>query len=280
MKSAKRVVLSAMFLAWIGVPYVSAFQLVTVFVGGNPPANAAGGGDLMAIVNAAARTWESAYSDDSTLILYVGWGPVGDAGIHLLLEQGGHPNRETVGVIFFDNSGIVPFYMDPTPESNEEFGRLTAEYQDLGGGFVNVARVFSKPSGDAAGRVDLFSVAIHEIGHALGLCNANTTFLAQRAEGALRITAEFPYAGTVIPLAVNNSGVTSHIDATLVLYGSVMQGINSDERRIPSALDILANAQLSGFSILTLNPQEDHAVRGILPATPVARSRVPSRPIR
>jgi hypothetical protein len=158
-----------------------------------------------------------------------------------------------VGLILFDTSGAISFYMDPTPDSNEEYRRLTKEYQDLGGGFVNVAQVFSNPVGDAAGHTDLLTVALHEIGHALGMCNANLSYAEGSRPGAIVVAGDHPFAGTVIPLAFNNTGVTSHIDPTQVIYGPLMAGVCSDERRIPSALDILANAQISGFEILNLD---------------------------
>ena len=207
----------------------------------------------MAIVNSAARTWESAYSDSSTLILYVGWAQVGPAGIHTLVDQGGAPNRETVGIILFDNTGSVSYYMDPTPDSDEEYGQLTVQYQDLGGGPVNVGRVYSRPAGDAAERVDLLTAAMHEIGHALGMSNANLSFAEESRNGTIRISEQLPFSGTVIPLASNYFGLTSHFDPERLNYGSVMTGFASDERRLPSSLDILAIAQISRFDIRRSN---------------------------
>ncbi len=235
--------------AFAVVPQASAVTIVTYFMGGTPPANAAGGGDLMAIVNSAARTWESAYSTPSRLILYVGWAEVGPAGIHALVEQGGAPNRETVGMILFDNSGALSYYLDPTPDSDEEYLQLMEQYQDLGGGHINVGRVYTHPTGDAEGRVDLLTAAMHEIGHALGMSNANLSFTEESRDGIIRISEQFPFAGTVIPLASNYSGLTSHFDAERLNYGPVMTGFASDERRLPSALDILAIAQISRFDI-------------------------------
>lgn len=261
MKAIQKLSLIVLALCFLYASDASALTIVTDFIGGNPPANAVGGGNLIDIVNAAARMWESAYSDTTTITIHFGWAPIGQAGNHTLVEQGGTTNREITGIILFDNSGAESFFLDPTPESNEEYRRRTEEYQDLGGGLVNVARVFSSPVGDAAGHIDLLSVAVHEIGHAMGMCAANAAFIATAAQGVIRISGDLPYAGTVIPLASNNAGITSHIDAMQVAYGAVMQGIGGDERRIPSELDILANAQISGFTLANPNAQPPNPSR-------------------
>ncbi len=261
MKAIQKLSLIVLALCFLYASDASALTIVTDFIGGNPPANAVGGGNLIDIVNAAARMWESAYSDTTTITIHFGWAPIGQAGNHTLVEQGGTTNREITGIILFDNSGAESFFLDPTPESNEEYRRRTEEYQDLGGGLVNVARVFSSPVGDAAGHIDLLSVAVHEIGHAMGMCAANTAFMATAAQGVIRISGDLPYAWTVIPLASNNAGITSHIDAMQVAYGAVMQGVGGDERRIPSELDILANAQISGFTLANPNAQPPNPSR-------------------
>jgi hypothetical protein len=256
MRACKRYSLVALMLFFIYVPMAPALTINTQFIGGEAPANAVGKGNLQDIVNTAARIWSSVYSDSVTLTLYYGWDAIGSAGTHILSSQGGNPNREISGTILFDNTGSVSFYLDPTPDYNEEYRKLTEESQDLGGGHVNVARVFSKPLGEAVGHTDLLSVVLHEIGHALGMSSNNISFVLQSGPGVLNVSEDLPFSGTLIPLAYNNAGVVAHFDVFEVLYGSVMAGINSDERRLPSELDILANAQISSFSILSLRPQQ------------------------
>jgi hypothetical protein len=272
MKANIVIYLLAIVLFAVHAPDASAVTIVATNTGGQAPPNAVGGGDLDSIFNAAAKKWEMAYGDDFVLHLYYGWAPTGSAGTHTLLEIGDDPAREIVGTIMFDNSGAVSFYLDPTPHSDEEYGRFTEEFQDLGGGFVNVARVFSGPRGIAQGRCDLFSVALHEIGHSLGIGVSHPGFLRQGSNGTIKLARSRPYAGTVIPLASNNSGVTSHFDATQVAYGSLMTGVGAEERRLPSALDILVNAQISGFQILDLNPRRSPGPEPLTPEPQAGRN--------
>ena len=108
--------------------------------------------------------------------------------------------------------------------------------------------------GEAAGHVDLLSVALHEMGHAMGLSSSNPRFLSQSVHGLITISGDYPFAGTAIPLAYNNLGFVPHFDSNQIFYGSLMSGINADERRLPSELDILADAQVGGFAIYPYIP--------------------------
>jgi hypothetical protein len=210
----------------------SAMKIETRLIGGDAPANAVGNGNLTDIVNVAAHMWESVFADSITITLNYGWGPIGSAGIHTAIDMNTQKTREISGTILFDNSGAVQFYLDPSPSGSEEYTKSAAESQNFGGGMINVARIFSQPIGDAIGRVDLLSVVLHEMGHAMGLSLANSSFLSQSSTGFIKIGSNLPYAGTSAPMALNNSGIIPHFNVEQVLYGSLMAGLNSDERRI------------------------------------------------
>jgi hypothetical protein len=209
-----------------------------------------GGGNLEDIFNAAAASWERAFADVSEpwdVNITYGWA---DKATSLaacdLISQGGSPWRITNAHIEFNNSGFYEFFADPTPTDNSEYTTFTSVNQDLGGGVINVGRTFSNPTYDAIGNYDLLEVATHEIGHALGFHNDNMEFMDQIPGTQLTITPPLPYAGTEIPVRFG------HIETQSALMFTTN---NPGERRLISAEDILAIAQLSSFSNPNLNPE-------------------------
>lgn len=251
MKKVKKILLIAISFLFLNQNNVSALNINTVFIGGEQQPTSVGGGNLSSIFNEAANMWENAIRDDFNLTIYYGWAPMG-RGTHFLLDQGGTPNRETAGLIFFNNSNFGhQHYLDPTPWSDEEYQDYTENSEDLGGGIINTGRFLTGATGEASLAEDLFTTALHEIGHALGMSNANNSFIVESADGDIDVTSG-QFAGTEIPLAFNIFGVNSHIYQFL---GSPVMGssMGVGRRLFLSDLDISANAQLSGFNNLNYN---------------------------
>lgn len=226
------------------VPQATSLTIVRNF-GGGTASNTAGGGTLQTIFNAAADCWEAAILDTHTVSLNYSWAALGGGtlGVHQLVSQGGVPHRETAATIRFDQS--TAWFTDATPLAIEEYNTYTETTANLGGGNMIVGRNATGATGSALGRFDLFTVALHEIGHSLGLSGANTAFQAENGNGQINITGPRPFAGAAI-----NTVSGAHLNLSNAL---MFPSVSPSERNLFSHADILANAQISQFTNLNLN---------------------------
>jgi hypothetical protein len=231
----------------------SALTIVRNDIGGIAPGNTAGAGSLVSLFNAAADRWEDSILDTHVVTISFGWAARsgGLQASHLTVGQGGAPNRETSGLILFDNDGSSAFFMDATPFDNSEFASFTSLSRDLGGGMMNTGLLFASATGFAADRFDLYSIALHEIGHALGLSAGNSSFIAGNIDLDIDVVGPLPFAGSIIPTV---SG--AHLDlSTSLMSPSLSVGL----RKGISAVDLLANAQISRFTSLNFSvPDNDN----------------------
>ena len=220
--------------------------VTTYGIAEDAPITAAGNGTLPQVMEAAASFWESAFADPFTLTIEYGWFPRtgGTTATHRLLTEGGNPHRETSAAIVFDSDGSTPWFRDPTPAYANEFSSLIELTEDLGGGEMTTGLRIVGGQG-IAGRRDLLTTALHEIGHALGLSSANDALALEGVDGDVDVMSPLPFVGAEIPL----NG--AHLD----LPEAVMKSSRPNAtRRLLSEADILANAQTSQFTQVNLQP--------------------------
>lgn len=262
--------LVATTLLWITFPCASSDASLIIqrnYTAASAP-TMAGSGNLTSIFNAAADWWELAYYDpngdgsDFTLSIEYKWAALSGSilGVHSLQSEGGSPHRETSALIRFDNDGSSNWFADSTPYENSEYSVYTEYSNDFGGGLLNTGRVFTGASGDAVGNYDLFTVALHEIGHALGLSSANNAFVAENNDLDIDVTAgpwDGGYAGSVLNTrnGAHLGNASDSVDNALYNKAAMYPYAGASQRKYGSALDILANAQISKWQNPNFNPQ-------------------------
>ena len=224
-----------------------------------------------AVMDAAADYWQTAFAASSrtlSLTINVSWGGLSGA----TLAQGGASwinNNPTYSLrnpfLTWDNDGSSTFFVDLTPKSNSEWAKSSLRTDDLGGGTINVERVYYNAASGTSARNDndMLSVAIHEIGHTLGVLAGYPRFnaLDVGSDGDLDLSG-----GTQIA----SSG--GHLDYSLGLpetpgfpfdgatvggtYYPMLLGssIVTGTRKLLTEADILMVADLQGLNNPNTNP--------------------------
>ena len=178
-------------------------------------------------------------------------------GFEQTQTYGGAPNRITQAGIVIKSQAGAAWFADPTPDSNSECGPgATTNFADaaLCNTAVNCVGVMTTGilySGSSIpivqNNTDLLSVVIHEVGHALGLDVGYAAYVAESGDNKIDPTGPRAFAGAgIFDLGVGNA----HLDNTQgKLVNALMQpAIGVNERRLPSAADILAVCQVSSFT--------------------------------
>jgi hypothetical protein len=226
------------------------------FAGGSSPGEGpapvvVGGGSLVTAFEAAADLWEQALLDEHTITIQYGWTAL--SSIATAFSSGDTVSPPVYGKIVFDNDGTSTFYADPTPKEHSEWSTFTPSAMDLGGGAVNVGRKYSMPTvmGIAPNK-DLMTVALHEIGHILGVNSLPPGFTP--------ITSPRPFPGTVIPTVPDDPmmpGDAPHFLGAAVPDAVMTPTLADGIRKLPSGIDILAAAQNNGWEMVAVDPMFD-----------------------
>ena len=131
-----------------------------------------GGGQLREIMKVAAENWERVFKHASgnwKLTVEYGWG-----NLHgqfygkefAISERGNNPPHIGHSCVLFNadatlDDPVKGFFADPTPSDNSEYLAYTADTINTDYGWLNVARTFSEPTGEAVNRVDMLMLAMH-----------------------------------------------------------------------------------------------------------------------
>jgi DNA/RNA endonuclease G (NUC1) len=130
-------------------------------------------------------------------------------------------NRPNSGTLTLDTDGnSLGWFIDTTPDDNSEFD------QNL------TTTAFLATTGAAAGKYDLLTTVLHELGHLQGIISGNTAFdtHVQNINGI----PTFINGGLTAKLTPDGS----HLDSTLYPYDLMNTSLKPGVRKLPSALDL------------------------------------------
>jgi DNA/RNA endonuclease G (NUC1) len=132
-------------------------------------------------------------------------------------DSNGRPNSGTLTLDTDGNS--LGWFIDTTPDDNTEFD------QNL------TPTAFRATTGAAAGKYDLLTTILHELGHLNGIISGNTAFdtHVQRIDGIPT------FIDGLLTATLTPDG--SHLDSTLYPYDLMNTSLKPGIRKLPSALD-------------------------------------------
>lgn len=208
------------------------------------------------IMVAAADYWTDVIKDDHTTTIVYGYQNHDNAILGLSVVQAVAANgHASLGAIAFDtrnsSNELRPWFFDPTPKTDEEFEMSQVLVADLTPQTIALYYEGTPPDQlevgywgnfiNDTGDQDIYTTALHEIGHLLGMSDGLPSYIAEIASDE---TVDFS------PSRVGGNLVEAHIFAPsganrLHLRASdalMSPGSGNGDRNLPSATDIFAVA--------------------------------------
>lgn len=237
---------------------------------GKNPSYDPNGARLSSILNAAARIWEDVLPGDGTYEIDVFYDELDNGTLGQWSYQfGGDNNLRIDPTPRTAAGGVRNWFIDPTPFDNAEFNMTGADfpgalfYKDLtrvqkanfagsppdlmevgfGGSLTTAGLPNSVFSGaDPSNAFDMLSVALHELGHELGIESSSL-------ESSWDVRPQWIAGINGVEIDAIN-GDHGHIAAPSALMFS---GIATGQRVLPSAIDIFAVADDEGYNVVDLD---------------------------
>lgn len=195
------------------------------------------------VIEAAIQEWEDLIEDDIVITVNINKANIpggGDLGVaHGFAEDaGGTPLRADITID--DDGAGSGWFVDETPEENEEF--------DPGD---NPSHFVAKSGSGADGKVDMLSIAKHELKHAIGFTIAYTSLrdrITDPGGGANRTFTGEEFTATLVPGPPPNRG--THLDDEAHPKELMNTAFSLGERKLESQLDCQILSDAFGYEII------------------------------
>jgi hypothetical protein len=152
--------------------------------------------------------------------------PTGQLAEGTITSYNTNGTPKTATITIDDDANGIGWFLDTTPQDASEFRPGDGGTGGLGDYYI------ADPNSPAAGKYDILTAILHEMGHTLGIINGYSEFDKHIKNGKF-ITTDSPN-GAKITLTPDGS----HLDSTLYPYDLMNTSLKPGIRKLPSTLDL------------------------------------------